>query len=77
MDRARMNSAIRVFNDAIIATDGGGMVSEKVRGLILYQSMIRIMVMVLCQLYIMVFYLKMWCDVDCCRRGTLWLQHRI
>lgn len=44
-----MNSAIRVFNDAIIATGAGGMVSEKVRGLILYQSMICIMVMVLCQ----------------------------
>lgn len=29
MDRARMNSAIRVFNDAIIATGAGGMVSEK------------------------------------------------
>ena len=34
MDRARMNSAIRVFNDAVVANDSGGMVSEKVRGLI-------------------------------------------
>lgn len=30
-----MNSAIRVFNDAVVADDTGGMVSEKVRGLIL------------------------------------------
>eukprot|EP00904_Undaria_pinnatifida_P005931 jgi/Undpi1/2468/HiC_scaffold_13.g05848.m1 len=29
MDRARMNSAIRVFNDAVVANDSGGMVSEK------------------------------------------------
>lgn len=31
MDRARMNSAIRVFNSAVIAEGDGGMVSEKVR----------------------------------------------
>lgn len=31
MDRARMNSAIRVFNTAVIAEGDGGMVSEKVR----------------------------------------------
>lgn len=30
-----MNSAIRVFNNAVVADDAGGMVSEKVRGLIL------------------------------------------
>lgn len=30
MDRARMNSAIRVFNTAVIAEGDGGMVSEKV-----------------------------------------------
>ena len=31
MDRARMNSAIRVFNTAVLAEGDGGMVSEKVR----------------------------------------------
>ena len=34
MDRARMNSAIRVFNDAVVADDAGGMVSERVRGFV-------------------------------------------
>ena len=31
MDRARMNSAIRVFNTAVLAEGDGGYVSEKVR----------------------------------------------
>lgn len=31
MDRARMNSAIRVFNSAVMAEGDGGFVSEKVR----------------------------------------------
>ena len=31
MDRARMNSAIRVFNEAIEVESAGGMVSEKVK----------------------------------------------
>lgn len=30
MDRARMNSAIRVFNEAVVKNDFDGMVSEKV-----------------------------------------------
>lgn len=30
MDRARMNSAIRVFNSAVMAEGDGGFVSEKV-----------------------------------------------
>lgn len=33
MDRARMNSAIRVFNDAVLTDATGGMVSEKVSNL--------------------------------------------
>lgn len=38
MDRARMNSAIRVFNSAILSEESGGMVSEKVMARISFLS---------------------------------------